>query len=46
MDKYIRSPYDDDRSKVPDMPLMTYVFSRLREGLKTWPEDKPWIVLE
>jgi hypothetical protein len=44
MVNYIRSPYDDEEHKVPDVPLMTYVFGRLREGLKTWPEDKPWIV--
>jgi hypothetical protein len=43
-DNYIRSPYDDGEHKVPDVPIMTYVFGRLREGLKTWPEDKAWIV--
>lgn len=44
VDTYIRSPYNDKGHEIPDMPLMSYVFSRLREGLKIWPKDKAWIV--
>ncbi|XP_059468310.1 uncharacterized protein LOC132192385 isoform X2 [Neocloeon triangulifer] len=29
---------------IPNVPLMDYIIPRLREGLKTWPEDKEWIV--
>ncbi|CAB3361713.1 Hypothetical predicted protein [Cloeon dipterum] len=39
---YVSSPERD--VEVPNVPLMSYVFERLRVGLEKWPKDKKWIV--
>lgn len=38
----MRSAQED--IEIPNVPIMNYVFPRLREGLKNWPADKDWIV--
>jgi hypothetical protein len=38
----VRSRHGD--AELPNVPIMSYVFPRLREGLKHWPADKEWIV--
>jgi hypothetical protein len=42
VDNIVRSAHGD--VELPNVPIMSYVFPRLREGLKHWPADKDWIV--
>ena len=41
-DNIVRSARGD--AEIPNVPIMSYVFPKLREGLKHWPADKEWIV--
>jgi hypothetical protein len=42
VENIVRSAHGD--KELPNVPIMSYVFPRLREGLKNWPADKEWIV--
>jgi hypothetical protein len=42
VDNIVRSAHGD--KELPNVPIMSYVFPKLREGLKHWPAGKEWIV--